>query len=325
MGRKEGFLEELSNEGIPVYTESGGNYFANIEVQTILSVLRIIDNPLQDIPLVAVLRSQIGGFTINELSLIRLCDRSASYYDALIKSLNLENDLSIKVQKFLDKLENWREKSKYYSLWELIHDIYTETGYYYYVSLFPDGKKRVANLNLLLERAERFEKTSFKGLFNFINYIDNIKDTSADFGDSKIIGENENVVRIMSIHKSKGLEFPIVFLAGTDKRFNLRELNEDIILNQDLGFGVDVIDYDSRIKYANISKHAVALKSKKDSLSEEVRILYVALTRAREKLIVTGVVKNYEKAISKYKEKLTTYKIINSSCYLDWLRIFYCL
>ena len=319
VGRRDGFIEELSDAGIPVYADASGNYFENTEVQTVLSMLRIIDNPLQDIPLVAVLRSQMGGFSIDELSTIRLCDRNVSFYESMIKSLNLENDLSKKVNDFLVRLYDLREKSKYLSLWELIWDIYNKTGYYYYVSLFPDGVKRVANLNLLLERAEKYEKTSFKGLFNFLNYIDNIKSSTSDYGDSKIIGENEDVVRIMSVHKSKGLEFPIIFLSGVDKSFNFRDYSEDVILDQDLGFGLDIIDYDARIKYSNISKHAITIKGKKDSKSEEMRILYVALTRAREKLIVTGVVKDAEKAKRKYTGKLTNYKIAKSNSFLDWL------
>ena len=317
--KADGILEELSNAGIPVYSEKGGSYFDNTEVQTILSVLRIIDNPIQDIPLVAVMRSQIGGFSIDELTSIRLCDRKSSFYDATIKSLNQENELSTKVKVFLDKLHKWREISKHISLWELLWQIYNETGYYYYVSLFPDGLKRQANLNLLLERAESFEKTSFKGLFNFLSYIDNIKETSADFGESKQIGEGENVVRLMSVHKSKGLEFPIVILAGTEKRFNAREYTENIILDQDYGFGVDIIDYEKRFKYANISKHAITIKSKMDSVAEEMRILYVALTRAREKLIVTGLVSNLQDAISKYGTDITKFKISKAHSFLDWL------
>jgi ATP-dependent helicase/nuclease subunit A len=318
-GKADGIIEELSNVGIPVYSEKGGSYFDNTEVQTILSVLRIIDNPIQDIPLVAVMRSQIGGFNIDELTSIRLCDRKSSFYDATIKCLNQENELSAKVKTFLDKLHRWREISKHISLWELLWQIYNETGYYYYVSLFPDGLKRQSNLNLLLERAEAFEKTSFKGLFNFLSYIDNIKETSADFGESKQIGENENVVRLMSVHKSKGLEFPIVILAGTEKRFNISEYSENIILDQDYGFGVDVIDYEKRYKYANISKHAITVKSKMDSVAEEMRILYVALTRAREKLIVTGLVPSIQDALTKYGTDITKYKISKAHSFLDWL------
>ncbi len=319
VGRVDSFVDELSNFGIPCYSENSGEYFQNIEVQTIISVLRIIDNPLQDIPLVGVLRSQIGGFSIDELSTIRLTDKSCPYFEALLKTMNTEGELSLKVKTFIEKLYSWRNASRYLSIWELIWKIYNETGYYEYVSLFPDGIKRQANLKLLLERASNFESSNFKGLFTFINYIDNIKATSNDFSDSKTIGENEDVVRIMSVHKSKGLEFPIVILAGTDKSFNRRDLNENIIYDQELGFGMDVIDFDYRIKYPNVSKNAVYLKSKQDSMSEEMRILYVALTRAREKLIVTGLVKDVNKAYKKYLTQVNKYKVMNANSFLDWI------
>ena len=319
VGRIDSIIEELSNFGIPSYCENSGNYFQNIEVQTILSVLRIIDNPLQDIPLVGVLRSQIGGFTIDELSSIRLVDKSCPYYEALIKTTNVDNDLATKARDFIDRLNDWRKRSKYMSIWELIWQIYRETGYYEYVSLFPDGIKRQANLDLLLERAQAFESSNIKGLFNFISYIDNIKETSNDLSDSKTIGENEDVVRIMSVHKSKGLEFPIVILAGTDKSFNRRDLNENVLFDQDLGFGMDVIDFDYRIKYPNVSKNAIYLKSKMDGMSEEMRILYVAMTRAREKLIVTGLVRDTLKAYKKYLSDVNKYKVMNANSFLDWI------
>ena len=319
VNRIDGILEELSNNSIPVFSDVGGDYFNNTEVQTILSLLRIIDNPIQDIPLVSVMRSQIGGFSIDEITSIRLIDRKCSYYEALVKYQNVEDELSNKIKLFLSKLYRWIEKSKYMNLWELLWLLYNETGYFYYVSLFPDGIKRQANLKLLLERAERFEKTSFRGLFNFLSFIDKVKSSSSDFGESKVIGENEDVVRIMSIHKSKGLEFPIVFLAGVDKAFNTRDLSNDIVFDQDLGFGMEVIDYDSRIKYANISKHAISIKSKKESIAEEMRILYVAMTRAREKLIVTGLVNDIDKAVIKYSEPISKYKISSSNSFLDWI------
>ena len=277
VGRVEYISDELSNLNIPSYTDNAGDYFNNIEVQTILSVLRIIDNPIQDIPLVDVLKSQIGNFSIDELSCIRLVNKNVSFYEAMLEAQNLNNKLSEKVHAFIDKLNSWREKSRHISIWELLWSIYNETNFYYYVSLFPDGVRRQANLKLLLERAEKYENTSFKGLFNFLNYIDNIKNASSDFSESKMVGENDNVVRIMSVHKSKGLEFPIVFLAGTDKPFNRNEKKDNIILDYDIGFGMDVIDYDKRIKYPFISKYAVEIKNKQDSLSEEMQKIYQGL------------------------------------------------
>ncbi len=319
VGSIDAFMEELSFANIPVYSDNTGGYFNNTEVQIIMALLKIIDNPIQDIPLIAVLRSQIGDFTTEELTEIRLIDRNSSYYEAMQKYAAQGNELSSKVFNFLNKISEWREKSKYMSLSELLWILYNETGYYYYISLFPDGLQRQANLKLLLERAEAYEKTSFKGLFNFLTYIDNIKESSGDMESCKIIGENEDVVRIMSIHKSKGLEFPVVFLAGTTKKFNYRELNENLIFHSEFGFGADVINYDARIRYPSISKIALSQKIKAEVMSEEMRILYVAMTRAREKLIITALVPNIEKAIDKYSEPLTSYKISKATNFFDWI------
>ena len=319
VGSIDAFMEELNFASIPVYSDNTGGYFNNTEVQIIMALLKIIDNPIQDIPLIAVLRSQIGGFTSEELTEIRLIDRNTSYYEAMQKYAAQGNELSNKVHNFLNKISEWRNKSKYMSLSELLWLLYNETGYYYYISLFPDGLQRQSNLKLLLERAEAYEKTSFKGLFNFLTYIDNIKESSGYMESSKIIGENEDVVRIMSIHKSKGLEFPVVFLAGTTKKFNYRELNENLIFHSELGFGADVINYDARIRYPSISKIALSQKIKSEVMSEEMRILYVAMTRAREKLIITALVPNLEKAMDKYSEPLTNYKISKATNFFDWI------
>ena len=319
VGSIDAFMEELTFANIPVYSDNTGGYFNNTEVQIIMALLKIIDNPIQDIPLLAALRSQIGGFNSEELTEIRLIDKNSSYYEAMQKYATQGNELSKKVFDFLAKLSEWRDKSKYMSLSELLWLLYNETGYYYYISLFPDGLQRQSNLKLLLERAEAYEKTSFKGLFNFLTYIDNIKESSGDMESCKIIGENEDVVRIMSIHKSKGLEFPVVFLAGTTKKFNYRELNENLIFHSELGFGADVINYDNRIRYPSISKIALSQKIKAEVMSEEMRILYVAMTRAREKLIITALVPDVEKAYDKYSEPLTKYKISKASCFFDWI------
>lgn len=237
-GYADTFVSELAKRNIPAFADINTGYFENTEVQIVLSLLKIIDNPYQDIPLIAVMRSQIGGFTPDELTSIRLIDKSASYYETLQKAATGNK----KVKDFINKLDSWREKSKNISLDELIWYLYEETGYYYYVSLLPDGKIRTANLKMLLDKATAYDKTSYRGLFNFINFLDNLKESSGDMGSSKQLSENDNVVRIMSIHKSKGLEFPIVFLSGTARKFNTRDMSNPIILHQDLGFGADIID-----------------------------------------------------------------------------------
>ena len=319
------FSKELADKNIPVYADNQMGYFENSEIQIITSLLKIIDNPMQDIPLLAVMRSQIGNFTVDELTSIRLVDRNCNFYTAMQKftaaDTRIDNfdNLANKVKEFMEKLIEWRDKSNYLSLFDLLWSLYNETGYYYYVSLLPDGMKRQANLKLLLERAKSFESTSYKGLFNFLNYIDNIRESSGDLESSKLIGENENVVRIMSIHKSKGLEFPIVFLAGTTRKFNRRDFNEKIILHQKLGFGPNIIKYAKRITYPSIPKLAILQEAKREELSEEMRILYVAMTRARERLIITGMTKNIEKLCDKMNNEVTNYSVSKASCFFDWI------
>ena len=232
-------------------------------------------------------------------------------------------------------LSKWRKESKIIELDELIWKIYTETNFYHYVGLMPNGSLRQANLKMLFEKAKQYEEASFKGLYNFINFIDKVHTGSNDLSSAKIIGENEDVVRIMSIHKSKGLEFPVVFLSSTGKGFNLRDLNEPILLHQDIGFGVKYIDDERKIEYNTLAKEAIKIKSHEETLSEEMRILYVALTRAKEKLIITGLSKDANKSLKQKEELLDMYKTENNSnkinsklikkykTYLDWIELVY--
>jgi len=321
------FMEEMSAQGIPAYADSGTGFFKTVEIQIMLSLLQIIDNPVQDIPLLAVLRSPIVGLTPEELTDIRLANRNASIYDALktVAEQN-EGELSTKAANFIKKLEEWRDKAVYMPVDELIWYLYGETGFYSFAGAMPEGEQRQANLRILFERARQYEQTSYKGLFNFINFINKLKNSRGDMGSAKILGENENVVRIMSIHKSKGLEFPVVIVAGCGKKFNLQDMNRSILLHQDLGFGPDYVDYRKRIAYPSAAKQAIRSRIKNESLSEEMRILYVALTRAREKLIITGSVKNLDKSLLKWgsaanvkDQKLPAYDMLKASNYLDWI------
>ncbi len=312
----DSFVTELSNRNIPVFADVNSGYFDNMEIQIIMSLLKIIDNPYQDIPLIAVLRSNIGNFDVNELTDIRLVNRNCSFFEAMQISAGQGNT---KVLNFLDNLSSWREKSKYLKLEDLLYLLYKETGYYDYISLMPNGNIRKANLDLLLTRAEKYDNTSYRGLFNFVNFIDNIKETSGDMESSKSLGDNDNVVRIMSVHKSKGLEFPIVFLSGTTKKFNKRDESNSIIMHQNFGFGADVINLNNRIYYESIPKLAIKQKKHEEALSEEMRILYVALTRAREKLIITALEKNIDKRIDEWSKKQTPYVISKANCFADWI------
>ena len=328
------FEKELTNLNINVYSDTSQEYLESYEIQVIMDLLKIIDNPYQDIPLVHVMLSSLGMFTDDDLLEIRLCDQNDDFYTTMLKSrLSVREELREKIDSFLNKIENFREKNGYMDLDELIWTIYEETGFLNYVGLMPNGALRVANLKMLFERAKQYESASFKGLFNFINFIEKIKTGSGDLGAAKLIGENEDVVRIMSIHKSKGLEFPVVFLSCTGSGFNMMDLNSDILLHQKIGIGVKYIDYDRQIKYDTISKLALREKLLEENLSEEMRILYVALTRAKEKIYVTGVKKDFQKNKEKMQELVDIYKKENGKInpilikkykkYIDWILLVY--
>lgn len=230
------YEQEILAQDMPVFSDSSQEYLDSIEIQTIMSLLKIIDNPIQDIPLVTVLRSFIGRFSDDELVQIRLSDKYDDFYTCMKKaSIDVCKELKEKIENFLEKLENWRKEQEYLSLDELIWKIYMDTGFYNYVGLMQNGNLRQANLKMLFQKAKKYESANFKGLYNFINFIDKLKLNSGDLGSAKLIGENDNVIRIMSIHKSKGLEFPVVFLSSTGKQFNLMDLNQNLLLHQDMG------------------------------------------------------------------------------------------
>ena len=322
------FEKELTNQNINVYSDTSQEYLESYEIQVIMDLLKIIDNPYQDIPLVHVMLSSIGMFTDDDLLEIRLCDQNDDFYTTLLKSrLSVREELREKIDIFLSKIEDFREKNGYIDLDELIWTIYEETGFLNYVALMPNGALRVANLKMLFERAKQYESASFKGLFNFINFIERIKLGSGDLGAAKLIGENEDVVRIMSIHKSKGLEFPVVFLSGTGKQFNMQDLNNKILLHPEIGIGVKYIDYDMQIEYDTLSKQAMRNQIMLETLSEEMRVLYVALTRAKEKLIITGYSTTDKQnglhdICDKYSE-LNSILLKKCKTYLDWMELVY--
>ena len=322
------FEKEIIKLGMPVFSDSSSEYLESLEIQTIMNLLKIIDNPLQEIPLVATMRSIIGGFTDNDLVEIRLCDKYDNFYTTMLKAkLNVNNKLRLKIERFLINLEMWRKEQEYLSLAEFIWKIYNDTGYFNYVGLMKNGELRQANLKMLFEIAKQCENISFKGLYNFINYIEKIKTSSKDMDSARVIGENDDVIRIMSIHKSKGLEFPVVILSNTGKQFNLQDLNQKILLHPELGIGVKYIDYDIQIRYDTLSKRAIRSKIKLETLSEEMRVLYVALTRAKEKIIITGFTKKEKidkmmENVEKY-ENLSVMLLQNAKSYLEWLMLIY--
>lgn len=324
------YEQELLQLEMPVFSDSSQEYLDSMEIQTVMSLLKIIDNPIQDIPLVSVLRSPIAKFSDDELVKIRLSDKYDSFYTCMQKAMiDVDKELKEKIERFLNRLEEWRKEQEYLALDELIWKIYSDTGFYNYVGLMPNGELRQANLKMLFQKAKQYESANFKGLYNFINFIDKVKLSSGDMGAAKLIGENDNVIRIMSIHKSKGLEFPVVFLSSTSKQFNLMDLNQNVLLHQELGIGVKYIDYNMQIQYDTLTKAAIRNKMLTETLSEEMRILYVALTRAKEKLIITGLSRNYEKEATKMNSQVVQYQknsgkinpilVKKYKKYLDWI------
>ncbi len=314
------FMEVFIDEGIPVYCDDSAGYFDVIEVKVFLDLLMIIDNKRQDIPLLSAMRSQIGKFTTNDLICIRVNHKEGSFYEAIEKYLEDKNDgLKDRLEKFLKKINLWSTQVNYMKLDEFLWKILIDTGYYHYIGAMPGGLQRQANLRILVDRAEKFEKSTVNGLFNFIRFIDKLSKSGSDMSTAKTLGENENVVRIMSIHKSKGLEFSVVICPGLGKQFNLRDTYEDILLHKDLGLGPKFVDVEKRIYNETFAQMAIKRKMKIESLSEEMRILYVAVTRAVDKLILVGSVNDVSKESKKWCKESTVYNLLNFKCFIDWI------
>lgn len=326
-GWAEVFLETLALEGIPAHTDTNSGYFATKEIRTVLDLLKVIDNPLQDIPFAGVLRSQIVNLTTEELSLIRISKRKTALYEAALEyTLNHADTLTEKLNGFYKQLEEYRELTIHLPIHELILKVLDDTNFYHYALALPGGEQRKANLDMLVKRAIRFESTSYSGLFHFIRYIEKLHKYDVDFGEAAISAQDGNTVRIMSIHKSKGLEFPIVFASGMGKNFNNQDARSKLLIHPDLGIGPDFMDHELRIKAPTLIKKVIQKEIELDNLSEELRVLYVALTRAKEKLILTGGVKEPRKKIEKWAEVLNRYEetlnllsLSSAKTYLDWI------
>ena len=329
-------VDIFGKEGIPAYAELKTGYYSAVEVETVLSFLAIIDNPRQDIPMAAVLRSPLFSFTDEELGQIVLVKGSLyeKPYDkrkenAVNLSLQAEKALppalEEKWQNFQNKLERYRRLSRSLRLHSLLTLIYEETDYYNYVRALPLGEKRQANLDQLLEDAKQFEKGSYSGLFHFIRYIEKVKKQEQDQGEATVFSEKDDLLRIMSIHHSKGLQFKVVFLSQLHKTFNKMDSKAKMLMDSELGLAADYLDLETRIKYPSLHKIAIKEKGERESLGEELRVLYVAMTRAEEKLILTGVCKNEEDLIKKFpvQERLSLEDIRGASSYLAWILMAY--
>ncbi|PHV71570.1 helicase-exonuclease AddAB subunit AddA [Sporanaerobium hydrogeniformans] len=324
-GKAELFENALIQKGIGAYAELGTSFFETLEIQTMLAVLKIIDNPLQDIPLLTVLRSPIVGLSLDELVVLRKSLEEGCFYEAMEEARRLKV-ASEKVQNFMSNLERWRQISPEASLEELLGILYVETGYYRYVSMLPTGAKKKANLRLFKKYAEDYEKSSNGKLSMFIAYLDKLMESSEGLEEAKLIGDQDNLVRIMSIHKSKGLEFSVVFLAHTDKKFNNSDIRQNILLHSEQGLGPDYVDIEEHIKYSTLPKMAIKNQILSENISEEIRVLYVALTRAKEKLFITGVVNSWEKSTRNWSlygvrnsKGLLPLGIKRANSYLNWL------
>ena len=319
------FMEVMEEKKIPAYADSKTGYFKTIEIQTILNLLKILDNPRQDIPLAAVMRSPAGGFSDEELALLKAFGKKKSFHRCILQpeGEELPEDLSQKLNGFLEKLTSYRELVTKLSIHELLYYILEDTGYARYAAAMPGGERRKANIEMLLEKAAAYEKTSYRGLFHFIRYMDKLQKYEVDYGEADVVGENANAVRIMTIHKSKGLEFPIVFVCQTAKQFNRMDVRSQMVIHPDLGAALDYRNPKLRIKGATLYKKAVAKQMELESLGEELRVLYVAFTRAKEKLVITGVEKGIGEKIEKLKRRrmgeLSFFLRAGANSFLDWM------
>ena len=362
-GMANTYLEEFRQAGIPGYADLGTGYFEATEVETMMSLLKVIDNPRQDIPLAAVLRSAVVGLAGEELAQVRLCAPGGDFYTAACRAAGAGTDagpgtqagteagadtgteaglgtqagtedpvggvppeLALKLAKFLKDLEGWRTMARQGSLAGLVWRLYTDTGFYAYVGAMPGGVQRQANLRALHDRARQYEATSFRGLFRFLRFIEKFQERGSDLGTARALGENEDVVRIMSIHKSKGLEFPVVIVTGMGKQFNLTDLNKTALLHKELGLGLPLVDTELRLTYPSLAQVAIKKRLQMELLAEEMRILYVALTRAKEKLILVGSVQDVRKCAARWCENvnhspwnLPDPDLAAAKTFLDWV------
>lgn len=323
----EVFSRVLQSAGVPAHAASRTGYFSAFEVQIILNYLRLIDNPLQDIALASVMLSPIAEFTANELAKIRILNKNGRLYKALKDYQEAGDDGTLvkKIDSFLDELTYFSEKARYENVFNLLNEIYEKTGILAFAAAMPAGIQRAANLKMLLQKAAAFEKTSYSGVFNFVRYIDEIESASEDFGEANIFSDNSDSVRIMTIHKSKGLEFPVVFVSGINHKFNFTDMNKGILIHKNLGIGIDAVDYDNGKKKKGFYKKIISSEIKKNLLQEELRILYVAMTRAKEKLIFTGVSSNLENQLVNAMQSRGAWEnarysfFSKTSSYLEWL------
>ncbi|WP_227807220.1 helicase-exonuclease AddAB subunit AddA [Jeotgalibaca dankookensis] len=296
-------METFKEHGLPVILNDSQSFFQRTEISVILSLLKVIDNPRQDIPLAAVLRSPIIGLNERQLAQVRIADRQGDFYEAIQTFIQTDQatldtegvDTYQKITYFLEQLENWRNYASQHNLVSLIWYLYDETHYLDYVGGLVSGKQRVANLHALYERAKKFEASNFKGLFQFVRFIERIQDRDQDLAEPTSFSEDEDAIRIMTIHASKGLEFPFVFIMDMSKRFNKKDIQGKYVFSEKYGIGTDYFDSEQRLQYTSLARSTLANEKEKNLLAEEMRKLYVALTRAEQKLFLVGSYETEEK------------------------------
>ena len=325
------FVQELNREGIPAFSGTKEGYFATQEIGVLLDYLRVLDNRKQDIPLAAVLMSAFCGLNEQEMAVIRSSEAfEIPFYQAVENYLeNGENTVICeKLKHCYGKMNDFREIVPYTPIHELLRSILTQTGYGQFISAMPGGAQRAANVEMLITKAQAFQSSSYKGLFHFVRYIEQLQKFEVDYGEASLEDEQSDTVRVMTIHKSKGLEFPIVFVVGMGKRFNMQDVNGSMIIHPELGVGIDQIDLDRRTKIPTFLKKMIQQQTKLETLGEELRVLYVALTRAKEKLIMTGQLKDARNLVLQYenaaienasKGSMTFSKLASAHKYLDWV------
>lgn len=322
-GWSETFVRVLQEEGIPASAQSRTGYFETLEVETLLSYLRVLDNPTQEIPLAAAMHGMLGGFSSEEMAGIKAAFPEESFCGACRRYLEEgpEGEFLKRLKAFYGQIDRYRELAALSSMQELLWKILMETGYLERVRAMPAGEQRLANVEMLLQKAQDYEKISYHGLFHFIRYIERLQKYQMDFGEADISGRSGEAVRIMSTHHSKGLEFPVVFAAGMGKSFNRQESRDKAVLGSRYGIGLDYVDLEKRMRCPTLLKKLIRRRNLLDNLGEELRILYVAMTRAKEKLILTGMAKEkfFELPGASGEEKLSFLELSGADSCLAWI------
>ena len=331
------FVRVLKAEGIPAYADAREGYFGTLEIGWMMDYLRVLDNYRQDLPLTAVLKSPFGKFTNEELASIRNLYPELSFHEAVLlasdcnlslpyKKKKVPEVLAEKLQRVFRHLEHFRAQVSYMAIHNLLWSIMRETGFWEEIAAMPGGEQRTANLEMLVHKAKAFESTSYKGLFHFVRYVEQLKEYNIDYGEADIFNENTDAVRVMSIHKSKGLEFPVVIAAGMGKKMNMQDIMGNMVIHPELGVGMLSVDLEKRTASSTLRRNMIRSSIGLENLGEELRVLYVALTRAKEKLILTGTLKNAEEKLREYSmrapsegDSLPFLRVARAHNYFDWL------